>query len=239
MPRRTRLTIPGTPVHIIQRGNNRGPCFIDADDRVLYLGLLAEKAKADGCAIHAYVLMTNHTHLLLTPRRPESASQMMKHIGETYVHHFNRRHSRTGTLWEGRFRSSLVDTNLYFLRCQRYIDLNPVRASMVTGAAFYPWSSYRFNVGLEPSLFLEPHDCYLTLGASTSEVQRQYRDLVKQGLSHEELQEIRDAANGGDPLGHAEFVKEVERRLQVRATRGKPGRPRKVSPDDNRGLTPV
>src|SRR5687768_5698044 len=201
MPRHLRLALPGQPLHVIQRGNNRGPCFLDPRDNVLYLGLLAEEAEACGCAIHAYVLMTNHTHLLLTPGRTDSASRMMKHIGEKYVLHFNRRHDRTGTLWEGRFRSCVVDTELYLLRCQRYIELNPVRAGMVSRPSAYHWTSYRANAGHEASTFLQPHPVYLALARAPQSRCARYREFFKEPLSWEQIQEIRDMTNGGYALG--------------------------------------
>src|SRR5205085_1772900 len=152
MPRRARLTIADHPLHVIQRGVDRAACFRDDHDRVLYLGLLGEVGPRFRCSIHAYVLMTNHVHLLLTPRTREGPARLMKHVGQRFVQHFNRKHRRTGTLWEGRFRSSIVDTRDYLVRCQRYIELNPVRAGMVRRAEDYVWSSHRANIGIEPSL---------------------------------------------------------------------------------------
>jgi putative transposase len=138
MPRRARFRLAGHPIHLIQRGNNRSACFRSERDRVLFLGLLNELGREHRCAIHGYVLMTNHVHLLLTPMEPQGPSLFMKHLGQRYVQHFNKVHGRTGSLWEGRFRSSIVESSDYFFRCQRYIELNPVRAGMVVCPEEYP-----------------------------------------------------------------------------------------------------
>src|SRR5438105_2497922 len=143
MPRRARLTAAGVPAHVIQRGNNRGACFFADDDYAFYVHYLEELAKQFGCAIHAYVLMTNHVHLLLTPEQANSASQLMKHLGQRYVQYVNRSYRRSGTLWEGRFRSCLTQEETYVLACYRYIELNPVRAQMARHPREYRWSSYR------------------------------------------------------------------------------------------------
>ena len=142
MPRRARLSLPGVPWHIIQRGNNRSVCFHAEDDYQFYLHYLKEFADKFGCALHAYVLMTNHVHLLLTPARDDSAALMMKHLGQRYVQYVNRTYRRSGTLWEGRFRSCLTQSEDYVLACYRYIELNPVRAGMVLKPQDYRWSSY-------------------------------------------------------------------------------------------------
>lgn len=226
MPRRARLRIAGHPIHVIQRGNNRSSCFRDETDYTLYLGLLNELGAMFECAIHAYVLMTNHMHLLLTPQRAEGPSHLMKHLGQRYVQHYNRTHIRTGSLWEGRFRSSIVDSEEYLFRCQRYIELNPVRAGIVADPWEYPWSSYGANAGRAPSLFLVPHHQYEALGASGEERSTRYRELFRDELTTADLEEIRAAANGGFALGSRAFVAEVERALQQRAARGVSGRPR-------------
>ena len=143
MPRRARISMPGIPWHIIQRGNNRSACFYAEEDYRLYLDHLKEQADKYGCAVHAYVLMTNHVHLLLTPEKENSAALLMKNLGQRYVQYINRTYRRSGTLWEGRFRSCLTQTEDYVLACYRYIELNPVRANMVNHPRAYPWSSYR------------------------------------------------------------------------------------------------
>ena len=164
MPRRPRLSLAGIPWHIIQRGNNRSACFYADDDYRKYLDTLKEQAIKFDCAIHAYALMTNHVHLLLTPARQDSAALLMKHLGQRYVQYINRCYRRSGTLWEGRFRSCLTQSEDYVLACYRYIELNPVRANMVQCPGDYPWSSYRANGDGRANPLLTPHAEYLRLG---------------------------------------------------------------------------
>jgi putative transposase len=177
--------------------------------------------------------MPNHVHLLLTPEDVDSVSHFMKHLGQRYVQHFNRRYARSGSLWEGRFKSSIVDAESYLFRCYRYIELNPVRAGMVSSPRDYSWSSYRANAGHEPSLVLDPHRLFLNLGCTEAERVSNYRALFRDELSPSQLEEIRGAARGGFALGRPEFVARIEGALQTRAVAGVPGRPRK------RGLSPV
>lgn len=221
MPRHARLRIPGLPLHVIQRGNNRSACFRSESDCRLYLGMLEELAKLFGCSVHAYVLMTNHVHLLLSPERPEGVSLLMKNLGQRYVQAFNRSQGRSGSLWEGRFRSSIVDTDAYFLRCQRYIELNPVRAAMVAHPAEYPWSSFQANALGKPSTLIVPHSRYLELGSVNDERRARYRGLFECDPGADELKAIRSAVNAGLPLGLPGFVDRIEAAL------GKPGRLRK------------
>jgi len=164
MPRRARLAIAGIPWHIIQRGNNRSACFYTDEDYLYYLDHLKQQGDKFGCAIHAYCLMTNHVHLLITPKAIDSASLMMKHLGQRYVQYINRTYRRSGTLWEGRFKSCLAQEDRYILTCYRYIELNPVRAGMVIHPRDYRWSSFGFNGdGLESEL-IRPHSDYEGLG---------------------------------------------------------------------------
>jgi len=232
MPRHARLRIAGLPLHIMQRGNNRGGCFFEERDYVLYLGLLEELGCLFRCALHAYVLMTNHVHLLLTPQDIDGASHLMKHVGQRYAQHVNRNYGRTGSLWEGRFRSSLVDSDTYLMRCYRYIESNPVRAGMVTHPGQYPWSSYSANAEGRQCALVQPHRNFLALGHGSEERLERYRALIHEPLTPTQLQEIRDAANGGFALGSQAFVDDLQRQLNQRATRGFPGRPSK-----NRGQT--
>ena len=169
MPRRSRIRLPGLPLHTVQRGVNRTACFLSDGDRMHYLDLLGRAAAGEGCSVHAYVLMSNHVHMLVSPSEPSSPSRMMKRLGEVYVAHFNKRHGRTGTLWEGRFKSSVVDSALYLLQCYRYIELNPVRAGMVTRPRDHPWSSYRANAEGAASILLTPHPEYIALAATVEE----------------------------------------------------------------------
>ena len=164
MPRRPRLAVPGIPWHIIQRGNNRDACFYDEMDYRYYLETLKEQADKYQCRIHAYVLMTNHVHLLVTPEAVDSAALMMKYLGQRYVQYINRTYRRSGTLWEGRFKSCLAQDETYVLTCHRYIELNPVRASMVDHHRDYVWSSYLANAEGQHNPLLTPHPEYQRLG---------------------------------------------------------------------------
>ena len=228
MPRRPRLAIAGIPWHIIQRGVNRTACFFAEDDYQFYLHYLHEYARDFGCAIHAYVLMTNHVHLLLTPDASDSAARMMKHLGQRYVQYVNRINERTGTLWQGRFRSCLTQSEDYVLACYRYIEMNPVRAGMVNQPRHYRWSSYSFNGEGKSNPVVTPHEQYLRLGPKEGERRENYRALFKAHLDPETDQEIRQATNGNYALGSARFQAEIEAALGRRAARGKAGRPYKT-----------
>jgi putative transposase len=172
MARRPRLRIAGVPQHVIRRGNNRQPTFFADDDYGFYLECLREATRKHGCAIHAYVLMTNHVHLLATSNHPEAMSYVMRDLGRRYVQYVNFVYRRSGTLWEGRFKASLVDTETYLLRCCRYIECNPVRARMVVHPGDYRWSSYRFHAEGAPDRLLSTHEQYERLGASADERQQ-------------------------------------------------------------------
>ncbi len=193
MARPARLLLPETPLHLIQRGNNRGACFVHRKDGLKYLELLDELRRECGVDIHAYVLMTNHVHLLATPRDdPEGISQMMKELGQRYVQYFNRRHERTGGLFEGRYRSCLVAEEPYLFACYRYIELNPVRAGMVKRPADYRWSSYHANALGARDPRVQPHGVYATLGDTPARRQQRYRELFRGELSDALLDEPAD-----------------------------------------------
>lgn len=226
MPRRARIAVAGIPWHIIQRGNNRSACFFAETDYYYFLDTLAEQSVKWHCAVHAYVLMTNHVHLLLTPRERDSAAHLMKHVGQRYVQYINRTYRRSGTLWEGRFRSCLAQEDAYVLVCQRYIELNPVRAGMVEDPAQYPWSSYRSNALGKGRGLLTPHPDYSGLGASDDERCSAYRSLFKGHLEKQTIVDIRNATNGNYVLGSHRFQEEVAAMLMRRVTPGKPGRPK-------------
>lgn len=232
MPRRARLSISGIPWHIIQRGNNRSVCFYAEDDFQFYLHYLEEFAAKFGCAIHTYILMTNHVHLLLTPQRPDSASLLMKHLGQRYVQYVNRTYRRSGTLWEGRFRSCLTQTEDYVLACYRYIELNPVRAGMVNRPQDYRWSSYHANALGRTNSLIVPHDEYLRLAREESSRLEAYRVLFKAHLDEEVVGQIRSATNGNYALGGERFQREIEMALGRRARRGQAGRPSHSLVDD-------
>ena len=225
MPRRARLLVPGVPVHLIQRGNNRSACFYAEDDYRFYLEHLAEQATKHGCALHAYCLMTNHVHLLMTPQHKDSLGQLMKALGQRYVQYVNRTYRRSGTLWEGRFRSFLLQEETYVLACYRYIELNPIRAAMVAHPAEYRWSSYRGNAQGETNALLTPHPLYRSLGSDGAERQANYRELFRCELDPGLIDEIRLATNGNFALGNSLFIDQIEQALGRRAARGKPGRP--------------
>jgi putative transposase len=203
MPRPRRLVLPSVPLHIIQRGNNRVPCFASRNDYLVYLDMLRECAFDCACAVHAYVLMSNHVHLLLSPGEDDSASMMMQRLGRRYVGYFNRRHGRTGTLWEGRFRSSVVQDERYLMICHRYIELNPIRARMVDAPSDYPWSSHLANAFGQQNNLLTPHSVYTRLGGDIVSRQNAYRELFSEALSDEALDQVRQAGNGNRPLGAA------------------------------------
>ena len=169
MTRPPRLVVPGVPLHITQRGVDRGETFIVSEDYAFYRWALREAAAESECSVHAYVLMTNHVHLLMTAAKDDGPSLLMKHLGQRYVQYVNRLYGRSGTMWEGRFRSSIVQQRAYLLRCHRCIELNPVRAGMVSHPAEYRWSSYRANAGHTTSSLVTPHAEYLALGNTDQE----------------------------------------------------------------------
>ena len=225
MPRRARLSIAGIPWHIIQRGNNRSACFYADEDYHRYLATLREQAEKHGCRVHAYVLMTNHVHLLITPERKDSAALLMKHLGQRYVQYINRTYKRSGTLWEGRFRSCLAQSTDYVLACYRYIELNPVRASMVTHPRHYPWSSYRANASGIYSELLTPHEEYLALGRCNRSRRLAYCDLFNVHLAADVVSDIRVSTNGNFALGNERFKQEISAMLDRRVTPARAGRP--------------
>ena len=227
MPRHARLRAAGLPLHVIQRGNNRTACFYADRDYALYLQHLEELARRFGCAVHAYVLMTNHVHLLLTPDGEDGASLLMKRLGQRYVQYVNRTYRRSGTLWEGRFRSSIVQQQGYLLRCQRYIEINPVRAGIVRHPGDYRWSSYRSNAEGSPSRLLTPHEVFVALGAQEGERLAAYRALFQSELDLEQVKEIRLAVNGGFALGNTRFRAQIAGMLGRRVEPGMSGRPKK------------
>jgi putative transposase len=232
VPRHARLQVAGLPVHIIQRGNNRQPCFFAEDDYRFFLDHLAQLAARFRCSVHAYVLMTNHFHLLISSELTSGPSLLMKFLGQCYVQYVNRTYQRTGSLWEGRFRSSLVQTERYVLACYRYIELNPVRANMVNDPIEYPWSSYAANVGAKEVPWLIPHGEYLGLGSDEQRRREAYRRLFGFELDTELLRDIRKSTHGGYALGNQRFREQIESALNQGATPRGPGRP----PQPSRGV---
>ncbi|MBF8224005.1 transposase [Halomonas sp. 328] len=233
MTRRARLLLPGIPLHLVQRGNNRSVCFADADDCLAYLELLESASHACAVDVHAYVLMTNHVHLLATPRvDPQAISAMMKRIGQSYAQRFNRRYRRTGTLFEGRFRSCLVGEARYLLACHVYIELNPVRAGMVNHPGEYRWSSYAANAQGAPDPLLTPHPVIADLGPSPVARHTAYRELFRHHLASGLVDEIRQVTHSGLVLGTERFQRQAAELLGRRTIRGTPGRKPKPPPDN-------
>lgn len=225
MPRRPRLSLPNVPLHLIQRGNNRQACFHADEDCRFYLDWLAEYAGKAGCRIHAYALMTNHVHLLVSAERGGAPGDMMKALGQRYVQYINKTYRRSGTLWEGRYRSCPTQAEAYLLACQRYIELNPVRAGMVEHPADYRWSSYRANAQGETNALIQPHELYLAIGTTSAARQANYRELFRYELDPGMIDAIRSATNGNFALGDNRFAEQVAAALGRRATPGKAGRP--------------
>lgn len=229
MPRRPRITLPDVPQHVIQRGNNRSVCFYAEEDYVLYLNWLEEYSVKTDCKIHAYVLMTNHVHLLVSSEATDGVGKMMKALGQRYVQYINKTYKRSGTLWEGRYKSCPTQAEKYLLICQRYIELNPVRANMVDHPAEYKWSSYRVNAQDELSPFITPHDVYKHLGLDTESRKQAYRELFRYELDVKLVDEIRQATNGNYVLGDTAFAQQIADALDRRVLRGKAGRPKNES----------
>lgn len=226
MPRKPRFNLIDVPQHVIQRGNNRAPCFFTETDYYRYLDDLKTAANKFDCRIHAYVLMTNHVHLLVTPMAEHAISEMMQSLGRRYVRYINKEYKRTGTLWEGRFKSSLIDSERYLLTCMQYIEMNPVRASMVEHPAEYIWSSYQFNAQDKTSKLLESHPVYAGLGNTTVERKAVYRDLFSQQIDKNIIHDIREALNHELVLGRSYFRVKIEKITQRQTEMGSPGRPR-------------
>ena len=227
MPRKPRFYLPGVPVHIVQRGNNRDAIFFDENDYSAYLGWLKEALKRYDCHLHAYVLMTNHVHLLVTPPAEESISRMVQYVGRKYVPYINHQYKRTGTLWEGRYKSSLIQEEPYLLACMRYIELNPVRAGMLITAYDYRWSSYHFNATGQDDELLTEHQLYLSLGIDKSSRRQAYRRLFMAHMADDVTEEIRAAWQTGTPLMNDRFKEQIEKVLNTKVGYAKRGRPKK------------
>ena len=208
MARLPRLNLAGIPQHIVQRGNNRQVCFFSEQDYTAYLYTLKEYSQKYKVDVHSYVLMTNHVHLLLTPKDANGVSRLMQSLGRYYVRYINQVYSRTGTLWEGRFKSSVVDSENYFLTVSRYIEQNPLRANMVEPE--YPWSSYQKNAMGKLIELITPHYCYLSLGKNDEERQETYRSLFEHEIPDYTLTEIREAINKTWILGDNRFRQQIE-----------------------------
>lgn len=231
MTRLGRYFLPDQPLHVIQRGNNRQDIFFAAEDRQRYRDWLAEASASNGLAVHAYVFMTNHVHLLVTPRMPDSLPRVMQSLGRRYVRYVNAAYRRTGTLWEGRYRAAPIDSEAYFLACCRYIELNPVRAGMAAHPRDYPWSSYPAHADGAPDGLLRDHPLQRALGRDGAERQQAYRALFRSKLEGEFVEALRAATNGGWALGGARFQRRIAKAAGRRAAPLPPGRPRREKPD--------
>lgn len=225
MARLPRLTVTDYPHHVILRGNNRQSIFSAVADYQRMLDLLLESSRSYGVEIHAYVLMTNHLHLLLTPRRDQGVPKMMQGVGRSYVRYFNSMHQRSGTLWEGRYRSTLIQSERYLMTCMAYIDLNPVRAGMVEEADNYPWSSHTHYTGRRADRLITPPALYWELGNTPFAREMAYAEMVKAGVSSGQQQALTDAALSGWVLGDAGFIEGLSTQTTRRLTQGKRGRP--------------
>jgi putative transposase len=210
MARLPRFFVPGEVLHVVQRGNNREPIFAGPNDLGFFLSCLTDACHAHGLLVHAYVLMTNHLHILATPWRKESLPKVMQSVGRRYVQYFNTVYERTGTLWEGRYRATVVDTERYLLTCMRYIELNPVRAGLVQHPGEYRWSSYHANAAGKPDNLVDRHDVYARLGSAEADRQSAYRKLFGAELSEVDLGTIREATNKNWALGNDRFKEKIE-----------------------------
>lgn len=225
MARLSRLTIPSFPHHLVQRGNNRQPTFHEAADYELLLKLLAEHAQREKVAIHAYVLMGNHFHLLATPETLTGLPRMMQAVGRRYVQYFNRRYQRTGTLWEGRYKATLVQTERYLLACMAYIDLNPVRAGIVARPSDYVWSSHRHYIGQTNDRLVTPHPLFWEMGNTPFAREAAYAERVNLGITADQQKSLTESVLKGWALGDREFLAGLQARTSRRLARGRAGRP--------------
>jgi putative transposase len=225
MARLPRLTLAGYPHHVIQRGNNRQLIFSSSGDYTCFLALLDESARKFGVAVHAYVLMDNHFHLLATPHTDTALPLMMQSLGRSYVRYFNQLQSRSGTLWEGRYRSTLIQTDRYLLTCMAYIDLNPVRAGMVAEAKDYPWSSHGHYAGLRADKLITPHSLFWALGNTPFGREAAYAEMVRSGVSADQQAALTRSALSGWALGSKDFVADLQKLTERRVHKVVAGRP--------------
>lgn len=228
MARQPRLILPKQPHHILQRGNDRQLIFRDPEDYERFLGWLIEAARFYRVAIHAYALLPTHLHLLATPETEEGLGAMMQKLGRFYVPWYNGKYARAGGLFEGRFRTAVVDTDRHFLLCSRYIELAPVREGEAGEPAAYPWSSYRHHAGVQGDNVITDHARFWELGNTPFQREAAYIALVEQGIGSDELAQIAGAVQKGQPLGTQAFKLDLERQTQRRILPAKRGRPFKT-----------
>lgn len=231
MPRKARMYLPHIPCHVIQRGNNREACFFAEQDYQFYKECLRDASLRYGVSVHAYVLMTNHVHLLMTPDSKSGISLVMQSLGRRYVQYINKEYRRTGTLWESRHKASLIDADDYLFMCMRYIELNPVRANMVKHPANYKWSSYRCNAAGKVDKLITRHELYASLGLDDSARKETYVSLFSHEIEQADLRMIRNAATFSMPTGNNRFQAQIEAMLDRRLGYAKRGRPYKIGSD--------
>lgn len=228
MARTTRLVVAGMPHHLIQRGNNRQAIVVDDEDRRQFLQDLREAARVNQVAIHAYVLMDNHFHLLATPESEKGLGALMQSLGRRYVAWFNRRHQRTGTLWDGRYKLSVVDPQASFLVCQRYIELNPERTGQVASATEHRWSSLAHHLGTMPDPLVSSHAAYWSLGNTPFEREAMYRDWLAQGVTAAQAEQVTRALSQSGVLGDAAFSQRLSQQMHRQVAPRPRGRPKKA-----------
>lgn len=231
MPRKPRFCLPGVPVHIVQRGHSRDPVFFEAQDYATYIHWVKEAAAKYSVAIHAFVLMTNHVHLLVTPKEDYQISLFMQFVGRRYVPYVNHKYGKSGSIWEGRYKASLVQEEAYLLTVMRYIELNPVQANMVELPGHYRWSSFCHNIGTKRINFLTPHTLYNALGREEKERYKNYQALFKGHINSDDISRIRESWQTGTPLGNDLFQEKVEKQLQCKVGLARRGRPAKAKAD--------
>ena len=231
MPRKARFFVADVPTHVVQRGNNRQAIFFADNDYRVYLGWVGEASERYGCEVHAYALMSNHVHLLVTPQDAVALSRMMQYVGRRYVPYVNHEYGRSGTLWEGRFKASLVQGQRYLFSCYRYIELNPVVAGVVNVPGEYPWSSFRCNALGQENRYIKAHAEYLSLGSSGEDRRSAYQSLFAEQVDEKLVEELRACVQTGTPFGNDRFREQIERTLGRKVGYSRRGRPRR--PGDN------
>jgi putative transposase len=227
MARQPRLSLAGYPHHIIQRGNNRQNIFLTDEDRKAYLAWIAEYAAKFDIKIHAYVLMDNHTHLVLTPKSEQSLASLMQSLGQRYTQNFNYFHQHSGTVWEGRYKSTVIQSDRYLLACMVYVDLNPVRAGIVSDPADYAWSSHRHYIGQQFQPLVTAHEMMWNLGNTPFSREKAYLELVRAGLSQDQYKQVTDSALKGWALGDTQFTGQIQASTQRRVQKQTAGRPKR------------
>ncbi len=227
MPRKPRFYLPNYPVHIVQRGHNNKNVFFENEDYKVYLDWLQEGSEWYEVPIHAYALLPNQIHILASPPDKEAASRMMQYQGRRYVPYVNATYGKTGTIWQGRYKASLIDPDTYLLNCMTYIEGLPVREGLSKSPGPYKWSSFKRNAQGKKNALITPHAAYLDIGRGDKKRQEKYTAMSKAGLSDEIITDISDAWQTGTPLGSDKFKKMVERRLKIKVGHAKRGRPRK------------